>query len=415
MADGGVGVETVENISAAPLDSWDSIESIEPGTEPEARREPNAVETVKAEEASAESPPVATPEPTLDRMGRLHRPDGTIMPKEEADAYKAANPAKPIPATPEPVAAAAAPEKANDLPTPVPWTFRAKGQDVTPEGAQHIPGHGVFIPEQFVPNFRQAFAHHIERDGLIQRNTQIQQEFEQANQKGSVAEAKLNVVLNGLSVPELVRGGMNAQAAEMLISRLALDIGRAEVSIALNNRQSAPATVAPSHDNDVMEQVDSVIEAARQNPALADIFSHPQAGPAFLDTLREELVSPKYRVKWADIPPAERERLDPRLQNVEFYNRQSANGRIGNLAQRFRAMIPARINAPTSAQVAASNAAKLNGGAPSGPPAAASAPSATSNAATPRSGRRAASHFTGKTDKEKAKAARDWFNDPDAT
>ena len=189
--DGGVGVETVENISAAPLDSWDSIESIEPGTEPEARREPNAVETVKAEEAGAESPPVATPEPTLDRMGRLHRPDGTIMPKEEAEAYKAANPAKPIPATPESVAAAAAPEKANDLPTPVPWTFRAKGQDVTPEGAQHIPGHGVFIPEQFVPNFRQAFAHHIERDGLIRRNTQIQQEFEQANQKGSVAVSEV--------------------------------------------------------------------------------------------------------------------------------------------------------------------------------------------------------------------------------
>ena len=415
MADGGVGVETVENISAAPLDSWDSIESIEPGTEPEARREPTAVETVKAEEVSAEPPPVVTPEPTLDRMGRLHRPDGTIMPKEEAEAYKAANPAKPIPATPEPVAAAAAPEKANDLPTPVPWTFRAKGQDVTPEGAQHIPGHGVFIPEQFVPNFRQAFAHHIERDSLISRNQQITQEMEAATHKYQSEAAKYKVVAEGLSVPMLVERGMPAAAAQMLIKELALDIRSAEVNVLAQSRQSAPATVAPSRDSDVMEQVDSVIEAARTNPALADIFNHPQAGPAFLETLREELVSPKYRVKWADIPAAERERMDPRLQNVEFYHRQAANGRIGNLAQRFRAMIPAKVNGPTSAQVAASNAAALNGRAPSGPPAATSAPSATSNAATPRSGRRAASHFTGKTDKEKAKAARDWFNDPDAT
>ena len=422
-AGAAVSVETLDNLEPASAPGWDDIEAIEPGTPSEPRAPEPEPAAGAAATATAPVEPVATGGVKTDSMGRLHRADGTMMSREEAEAHRAANPqaaeaTAPVASpTAEAVAPAAAPA-VPDLPTPTPWTFRAKGQDVTPPGAQHIPGHGVFIPEADVPNFRAAWAHHMERDELLTRSRTLDGELQTARAAAKAVEAKLDVLYKGLSVPALVQRGMSAEKADDLISRLALDIGRAEVSIALTARTQAPATVAKSSDRDVMEQVDSLIEEARQSPQLQDLFRHPKAGPAFEQTIREDLLQPQFRVKWGDIPASDRERMDPRLQSAEFFHLQAGRGRIGSLAQRFRAMLPPpQTSAPSSSQVQASNAATLTRAAGAGgaaaPPAAASAPSA-SPAAAPRASRRPPSHFPGQTDKERAKAARDWFNDPDA-
>ena len=420
-AGAAVSVETLDNLEPASAPGWDDIEAIEPGTPSEPRTPEPEPAVGAAATATAPVEPVATSGVKTDSMGRLHRADGTMMSREEADAHRAAHPPSGEPPAVPDVATAPQPTvqpTVPDLPTPTPWTFRAKGQDVTPPGAQHIPGHGVFIPEADVPNFRAAWAHHMERDELLTRSRTLDGELQTARAAAKAVEAKLDVLYKGLSVPALVQRGMSAEKADDLISRLALDIGRAEVSIALTARTQAPATVAKSSDRDVMEQVDSLIEEARQSPQLQDLFRHPKAGPAFEQTIREDLLQPQFRVKWGDIPASDRERMDPRLQSAEFFHLQAGRGRIGSLAQRFRAMLPPpQTSAPSSSQVQASNAATLTRAAGAGgaaaPPAAASAPSA-SPAAAPRASRRPPSHFPGQTDKERAKAARDWFNDPDA-
>ena len=201
----------------------------------------------------------------------------------------------------------------------------------------------------------------------------------------------------------------------MLISRLALDIGRAAVSIALNNRQSAPATVAPSHDNDVMEQVDSVIEAARRNPALADIFSHPQARPGISG-------HPPRGVGESEIPgevgrhsPCGAGTSRPEIAERGVLQPPERERSHWESCPTLPCDDPGAHQCSNLCSSCGIQCREVEWWSAQRPPAAASAPSATSNAATPRSGRRAASHFTGKTDKEKAKAARDRFNDPDAT
>lgn len=157
---------------------------IDPTKSPESA-DPDPTPTPEATEPKAEAPD-ATDGFTVDSRGVLHRKDGTIASKKEAEAYRAKQAAQaeaPVVEEPPPDPSADTPPVAEEPPKPTnaPWKPNLYGQEVEVlQGALTSPDGHLFIPKEQV-----ALA-----TALIARGTKYE-EVKQERQKWASEREKL--------------------------------------------------------------------------------------------------------------------------------------------------------------------------------------------------------------------------------
>lgn len=163
-----------------------------PAAEPTIPAEPvhpatPAESTLAAALEPAFTTPIEPKAPTIDALGRMHRPDGTVMSKDE-QATEEARIAAVKAAAPAPVAEAAPVEPATPVPTARPYKTNVYGdeQEVFP-GALIKDGHGVFIPEAQRNKFDQLTARGLQYDTIREDVRTTKAQYQAATERFTAA------------------------------------------------------------------------------------------------------------------------------------------------------------------------------------------------------------------------------------
>lgn len=246
--------------------------------------EPAATPT--SEPAPPEPPKDTAPEPvatepkapTIDSMGRYHRPDGTVMTKAEVETYKASQtpaPAEPV-AAPEPVVEAPPPANPN-----VPYIPEGHSKPLF-EGALKSPTGDLFIPAAQVDQAERAIMRGLRYDQFREdkRQAVIARERSQAEQK--VME---DVLVRHFATPDALTNLVAAvqQYGPELVQR---EIGMAlrEGNLSINQKFAQPVSMNGP-----------VSEAPRPEAGHATPLDPEDAQETFADYWREQLARPEFK------------------------------------------------------------------------------------------------------------------------
>ena len=295
---------------------------------------------------------------------------------------------------------------AGELPPPEPFVMRVRGEDVDIPGAQYVKGYGLFVPEANLSDVRSILGRGMKHDDMVQANASLRGDIQGYQREAELQKAVSDLILPVIGVDWLINLGVDPARADMEIRQMALAIKERRLDIASQFGAQAAPTAAEPDAGDLAEQVDRVVEAARAQPDLQDLFRDPKVGPELEAALREEL--PQFRVAWKDIPERERRGLDPQVQYMDV---RKAEARVKTLVERFRKFTTTSPTTRSAQSVAKANAAAVGATttARSASPPAATAVASTTQPAMPSKGRKPPAPFKGTTPKELAASVDRWW------
>jgi len=275
FADAAASLDLSDDLAPDPMDtpSTSPTDSLPAATDPPAVPEPPP-------EAEARPPADDAEGFKLDALGRLHRPDGTVASKAEAEDYKARHP--DVPAVTEPVTTS---EPARVEPTP--YVFMGHDAPLIDGALIHPTTGDIFIPA--------AQRDALERDIMRGRKyEQFRDDRRTAIQRADTAEqrgdARVSALVNALPFLHnreafyefLGQAAQNDDAASLAFDRLDLALDKALDAVDRKfGPSAAPAPVATRGEGN-------------DTPAGAPL-DRDDATEAFTDYYREQLSRPEFK------------------------------------------------------------------------------------------------------------------------
>lgn len=276
--------------AAATLDLSDDVVSSEPAATPAA---PSSDPAPTSDPPAAPPPTDPAPEPTpsseaftRDGMGRLHRPDGTIASKAEADAYTAAHPVAPEAPAPVAEAEAAEPVAAQ------PYIFASHDKPFIDGALIHPETGDIFVPAAKRDELERFVMRGARYDEMRDKTREAVQRADVAEKRGPATVSALIDALPMLHTKDaffefLEAASRSPEAADLAFDRLNLSIDRQMDAV---DRQFGPQAKTPL----------SAAPVGNDTPPSAAI-DRDEATEALTDYFRDQMALPEFKGMTSDL------------------------------------------------------------------------------------------------------------------